>query len=482
MAGVREVQTYRKRIRIGFEGIVNSADESVTGLEYAKRCHNFAFEKGALSGKIGIDAASGYFAFPSKIRHEYPAFASDKQIAKMFQYRKLKGDSGAPDDRLVVVLSDGSVWYTSMFKTDTWHAFEDFSLPKDAEGVNYNYKSKDVLLVSSSDEGLFIVNDETVTYCANAPKFTSIAVHNERVFGTVNGQNNQLWFSDDFDPSNWKVSQTEAGYINFADDLGKAIKATSFLNYLYVFREYGILRLTAYGNQNDFIMKKVFTDTGKIYKDSIVTCGDKIMFCAEDGVYAFDGYDAVKIGKEFPVVANKREVAAGYLDNCYYLACDIDEIDAEGNNAVIRFDTETKDVSVLAGVRVSGFCSVKTQNGADVLCSFADDFKHRIGMMSKSGKMFDTVTTKTYESPESTLSSPYFKTVRGVSIYTKYPLKLEVVLDGKQFEFDVKGSDKQQYVPVEKCGVRVKLKIKSTAQNAYVAPIVADTDFERSRL
>lgn len=137
-----------------------------------------------------------------------------------------------------------------------WTQLVDFYLTGDVEGVSYNYKSNDVLLMSSSDDGLFIVNDSTVTYCTNAPKFTSIAVHNERVFGTVNGVSNQVWFSDDFDPANWKVSQTEAGYISFADDLGKAIKVVSFLNYLYVFRDYGIFRLTAYGDQNDFIMKR----------------------------------------------------------------------------------------------------------------------------------------------------------------------------------------------------------------------------------
>lgn len=204
-----------------------------------------------------MDTASGYYAFPSVDRHAYPTFASDKRIVKTFHYRKILGKTKYSDDRLVAILADGSVWYTTMFsEASKWTQLVDFYLTGDVEGVSYNYKSNDVLLMSSSDDGLFIVNDSTVTYCTNAPKFTSIAVHNERVFGTVNGVSNQVWFSDDFDPANWKVSPTEAGYISFADDLGKAIKVVSFLNYLYVFRDYGIFRLTAYGDQNDFIMKR----------------------------------------------------------------------------------------------------------------------------------------------------------------------------------------------------------------------------------
>lgn len=483
MAGVRAVRTYKKRIRVGFSGIVNSQDEAVLGLEYAKSCRNFAFEKGVINGKIGVEKGKGYYAFPSTDRHEYPTFGQDKKIVKLFQYQKQLEKSQYSDDRLVAILSDGSVWHTPMFwKMGKWEKFENFMLTGQSEGVNYNYNGKDVLLMCSSDDGLFIVNDKMVTYCSNAPKFTSITVHNERVFGTVNGIGNQVWFSDDFDPANWKVSPTEAGYISFADDLGSAIKVVSFLNYLYVFRDYGIFRLTAYGDQNDFIMKKVFTDTGRIYKDSIVMCGDKIMFCAEDGVYAFDGYNAVKVGKEFPSAIDKRETCAGYLENKYYLACRLDELGGEGNNAVVRFDTETKDVSVLSGVRVSSFCSVKTSNGSDMLCTFEDGKKNVVGMLSEDGKNFESVTKKVYESPETTLGYPTCKTVRGASIFTKYPLTLAVVVDGKRFAFRVQGRDCQQYVPIEKCGVRIKFELTSECEKAYVAPIVVDLDVERSRL
>lgn len=133
------------------------------------------------------------------------------------------------------------------------------------------------------------------------------------------------------------------------------------------------------------------------------------MFCAEDGVYAFDGYDAVKVGKEFPPMKDKREICAGYLENKYYLACRIDDFGGEGNNAVVRYDTETKDISILSNVRVSSFCSVKTSNGADVLCTFQDENKNRLGMMSDNGKVFAAITQKTYQSPETSLGSPFLR-------------------------------------------------------------------------
>ncbi len=480
MAGVKGVKTYRKRIKVGFEGLANSVDESIAGLEYAVNCKNFAFEKGVINGKIGIDKASGHYnTNVYSDMHDYPTFASDKQIKRAFYFRRKNPDTGALDDRIVCVLSDGTVWYTKIFALDTWHQLENFRIQYGSDAVNYNYNGEDVLLVAAEKVGMFIVRADAVTYLDKAPQFTSIAVHNERVFGTLNDKKNQVWFSDDFDPNNWTISSTEAGYIDFSDDLGNAIKVVSFLNFLFVFRDYGIMRLTAYGDQNDFIMKKVFTDTGRIYKDSIALCGDKIMFCAEDGVYAFDGYEAVKVGKEFPKIADKRTVCAGYLENKYYLACRLAQPGDLTNDSVIRFDTETKDISVLSDVKVAGFCCLKSAKDAMLLCCFSDDNKNKLGMMSQSGNVFGTATTKTYESPENTLGSPYYKTIRGASVFTKYPVTLKVILDGKEHKFDVAAKDTQQYIPIEKCGIRVKFKIEAQTANAYVSPVSVDVDVER---
>lgn len=478
---MRNIRTSKKRVRIGFEGIVNSVDESAVDMRFATLCHNFAISKGVLSGEIGIDAGSGYYAFPSLDRHTYPSFSQSKKIRKAFLYRKL-ASNGLHDDRIVVHLADGSFWYTSVFWNETWKQVPSLAMDGDVDAVNYNYNGNDVLLVCSADDGLFMIEDDTAYACSSAPKFTSIAVHNERVFGSVNGTNNQVWFSDDFDPSNWKVSPTEAGYINFADDFGEAIKVVSFLGYLYVFREYGIFRLTAYGDQNDFMLKKVFTDTGRIYKESIVICGDKIMFCAEDGIFAFDGYDAVSVAKEMPRIKNKNTLCCAYLDNCYYIACNLSECVGDGNNAVVRYDTEKKELSVLGGVTVDSFCTVKTHNGSDVLCCMDGSYKHKLGMISKSGCVFGTPTNKVYKSPTSILGDTRLKIIRSVSLVSKYPITLKVDIDGKEKKVAVKGSEKLQFIPIERSGYRVSFGIESSGAVAYVASMNAYVEVARGEI
>ena len=454
------------KITVNPLGEVNGkAGEGVGGYGYSVASYNFDTGKGDLRDGKGFSVISGFLPYAAK---------------RIYYYRRISGEDVVLD-RALVWCADGYV-YSLKLAGGTPTKLAALYFTKEPSAVNYNFNGEDVMIFSSENGEMKIYDGTNVITVSSAPKVESMCIHGERLFLTDSSNHNSLWFSDDFDPNNWTISSTEAGYIDFSDDLGNAIKVVSFLNYLFVFRDYGIMRLTAYGDQNDFLMKKVFTDTGRIYKNSIVSCGDKIMFCAEDGVYAFDGYEAVKVGKEFPKITDKKTVCAGYLDNKYYLACKLAQPGDLKNDSVIRFDTETKDISVLTDVQVAGFCCLKSAKDATLLCYFTGDNKNKLGMMSESGKVFETVTTKIYESPENTLGSPYYKTIRGASVFTKYPITLKVILDGKEYKFNIAAKDTQQYIPIEKCGIRVKFEIEAQTAHAYVSPISVDVDVERRTL
>ena len=95
----------------------------------------------------------------------------------------------------------------------------------------------------------------------DAPKISSMALHYERLFATVDGEKNSVWFSDDLDPTNWSMSLDEAGFIELIDERGALLKVVSFLDYIYIFREYGISRLTAYGDQTSFSVSNLFVSS-----------------------------------------------------------------------------------------------------------------------------------------------------------------------------------------------------------------------------
>ena len=120
------------------------------------------------------------------------------------------------------------------------------------------------------------------------------------------------------------VSEFEGGYIELTGERGTLKKVIESNNYLYVIREYGISRVSAWGLQSDFVVKNMYLTTGKLYYNSAVLCGNTILMLCKDGLYYFDGVSMEKLNlgldKYFENVDNSSAVGA-FLDGKYYLAC-----------------------------------------------------------------------------------------------------------------------------------------------------------------
>lgn len=477
------VPTASRTVRIGFKGIRTTTDESVLDWNYTPEMYNYRIQNGVLTGKLGLDAAKGFDAVLHGARHAYPALPSGVKVKGIFHYRRRH--QGNYDDRLVIQTSEGALYYTAVFENDTWHEVEGYTLSGDAAAVSYNYDGKDVLLMCSPSSTFAVLDDGTVKTVTSAPRFSSVTVHNERIYGTLNGESNQLWFSDDFDPENWSVSGDEAGYISFSDECGDALAAVSFLGYLYIFREHGIYRLTAYGDQSEFSLKKLFTATGRIYKNTIALCGDRIMFLTDEGVFAFDGYTASPAVRDLPDIAFPTQCFAAYHDGAYWLACSLTGCDLVPipytNNVLVRYGIRDGDMSMLAAADILALCSVRSHTAADIVLSVKTGGEYKLASIGEYGTAFDTVFPKIYRTPFSDLSSPAIKTVRDVMLTTRYALKLTVFADDDSREFELPGSSAPQTVFVGMSGRKIGLQLRSESGVCYVTQPVVRLDITAQR-
>lgn len=477
---MKKIRTASGKIQIGFKGIAANTDEKIADPSYAERAYNFTFRDGVLKSDIGVVKAKGYSATSASdiARWEYPSLEGGAAILKIFPYHRRT--DGAYDDRLVVLTNDKRLNYIKIFGSgDEWHKIEEMQFTGDVCAVNYNYDGKDVLLVSSENNSLVMLDGNDIKSIDGAPKFTSLAVHYERVYGTVNEDKNQVWFSSVMNPENWTVSGEDAGYITFADENGDVEKVTSLGGNLYIFREHAVYRLTAYAEQSEFLLKKVFTDTGRIYKDTIAFAGDKIMFYSEDGLFAFDGYDAVRIS-DFLKVEKAANAIGTYHDNKYYLACRLDLgnyfSSTIKNNAIIEYDTNTKKSCVLAPLDVAAMTAVNVHHATDVLIATRGLNIGIVGMIDKSSEIFGTSSLKVYKSPTSTFGTSKMKVVRAVDIMTAGNIYLYVTADGVTNTYAVEGSEFLQRVPIEMSGYVINFEI-ITRENADIAPFTAEVDY-----
>ncbi len=468
---MKKIPTRRTTLRVGFKGIVNSKSQAVLSFEYAKGVENLLVSKGVLTSDLGIDTFQGRYPLPSLERHDMPIFANGQSIRNIFVQEHPQ--NSIYDVRVVAQLDDNSIWYCDVFQHFyEWHRVENLNIKSEICAVNYRYNDENFFILSSAEDKMFILKGATPYVYNDAPNFTTMTVHNNRVFGAINQKTRQVWYSSHLDPLDWSVDGESSGYVELNEEGGDILKLESFLNYLYIFRENGIYRLTAYGDPNEFVLKKVFCDTGYIYKHTIVQCADKIIFLAEDGLFAFDGYEAVRIGKELPPIFNKHIASGAYLNDVYYLACNTHESYNSNptNDSLVCYTVSKNEFGVISGQSVRRLCTIKSYHMQEVCCVFNGSDANKIGQVSKSGCIFSSSTHKLYKSPSNDLQSGCDKVVHKVSILTKYPLTLTVVLDNRRYDYPLEGRDVPQTVIVEKRGKVIGFELSSDDANVYVEP------------
>jgi hypothetical protein len=140
---------------------------------------------------------------------------------------------------------------------------------------------------------------------------------------------------------------------------------------LYVFRERGITRVSAYGDQTEFAVTHLFTAGGKIYDKTVAVCGNVIMFLTQDGLFVFDGAEARRISpKSLPAIKATEESRAFFRDGKYYLSCytetEDETVGCESgefvNNAVLEYDVYDGKSVLYRGVDVRGFYYLPAKN------------------------------------------------------------------------------------------------------------------------
>lgn len=111
------------------------------------------------------------------------------------------------------------------------------------------------------------------------------AVHGERLF-VADGS--RLRWSAPLEPAATEEGTQAAGYADLPSADGDILGMFSYKDELFLFRERGIAVLGVRGDALSFTAMHIPAPRG-IVKGSIHKCGGKLLFLAENGLYAFDG-------------------------------------------------------------------------------------------------------------------------------------------------------------------------------------------------
>ncbi len=334
-------------------------DRSLLPFGAAKSFYNIDFSSGVLRKGYGV-----------KTHDCVPIYAQRYWI-----YRLYSEQHGVYADQYIYQYSNGLIAWFDAFKHKEIYVSGLPFQPLDI--INYRVGSKDVLLLSCEGRKLITWDGKYLTEFSNSPAISSMAIHYERLFVTSRDEKTKVYFSKNLDPTQWEISEDGGGFIELLDERGYLNKVVSFGSYLYIFRDHGISRVTAYGDQSEFSVVNMFVTTGRIFPSSITTCGNCIMFLASDGLYKFDGYNCVRTLTDItPSIRPDDDCACAFYDGKYYLGCKMDFADglAVGcessetykTNALIVYDPQSGEYSISRGLNVT-FMNACSYNGEDYL-------------------------------------------------------------------------------------------------------------------
>lgn len=452
-------------------GINADYDENLTPIKYSKCTYNFDYSHGMLKDGIGVQNLS------------IPFNANDSTMTKTINFPNgvhplncaiYKLDGNLNYTMLVFYCSDGKLYYNIVYSQNTGvTAFYGINLTKAPQYFNYNLNGENALIITNDTDGMWVKCASNTYNVPSSPKITSFCMHYERLFVTTSDEPHTLWFSDDLDPTNWNVSSTEAGFITMHDDRGKLIKVLSFNDYVYVFRDYGISRLTAYAKQEEFDLSNLFVSSGKIYANSIVLCGDRVLFLANNGLYQFDGANTYKINLNIDTMLDGIDNAscnAVYHDGCYYLACKL-KFDNVEDYAIIKINLANGNLSIAKGINVISLSSICAYDIDKLVAIVKVGNEYKIGEIVTNGKCFDEDTYKYWRSPSTDFGIPYKdKTIKEIYFDSVGEVQIIIDIDGNLHTFsNIDVAPGQKRIKVNLKGKKIAINFASNSSTVAIS-------------
>ena len=460
-----------------FENAMNvEMDDVLLPYKTAKLCYNFNVKSGALKNGIGFKDLTLPCYTEEGVRQIIPP---GEKVKRVWHYKKYSEKDKTTYDEILFYCENGDV-YTCLIKSDSplvGKLIEGIDTTAVPNAINYRLNSEDTLIISSETDGMWkYVQNHLIEKVEDAPHIKSMCLHYERLFAVVGGERNRLAFSANLDPTNWTADLSSGGFIDMQDERGGLNKVISYNDYIYVFRDFGVARLSAYGDQSEFSVSQLFVSSVKLYGDTVTLCGNKILLLARDGIHSFDGYSTKKLNlgieKLFEGVENDNACGI-YYNNKFYLACRLNFNDGisvgcesyDGgyvNNAIICIDLSTNEVSLTRGVDISSFAVIDDGNISKVVACFNGEYATRIGELTEDGKVFGKVLLKKWQSPKSNMGYPTrVKHIKECLIKTKNNCVIEIETDKQKKKFEVLGKDISQRIKLNVKGEQIQVSFSS---------------------
>ena len=439
-------------------GINTDIDENIIPMNVSTNSYNFSYKNGALTTGMGVGDLKIRYDLTDEEKIRGIRYPEDVELLTIWNYENYFSETETLSRWLIFYGSDKRIYMHYMYINSGTilplsSTLQVESVPK---FMFYRINGDPYYIFITKDAGMQAYNmrNQALRTITNIPTINSYCIHNNRLYVTDVDHKNQVWYSHEDDPTNWAINSDDSGSIEFKDRRGNCLKVVAFEDYVYVFREYGISKITAHKQQSEPQTENMFLSSNSIKGDTVCVCGDKILFMTTDGLYSFNGNTVSKIEVKVESLLRKitKYLCAEYHNNAYYLACKINFDDnnligCEKNgdyttNALLKFDLTTNELSILRGVDITFMNAIKEINQNFLAIVIKENDVHKIGVIDESGKVFNNNLAKYWKSGCWDFDMPNKK-----KLFKKFYINCEkdatitFIVDGQKYAYEILGSE-----------------------------------------
>ncbi len=419
---------------------------------------------GVLKNCSGIKKASAPYTsdYGSKeSEFEYEKLGLNR-FRKLYYFKEYSEFNAYNKYRLIVLADDNIMYSNRMF----FNTFEFTEVPnmiffEEPNALRCKIDGKFATLFASSDDDMRVwVTDEIPYYINEISKIKDLCFFEDVLFCIRMGDEQQLWYTYTLDIND--IGGTNSGNIDLFNDRGRCEKLIAFNGSLFVFREFGITKISVLG-QNKFSITHLFDSTSTIFKDSVAVCGNKVIFMTKDGLYSFNGVSATKLELKFNnlLLGARKEAVAATMQNKYFLAFRTDFNDSEKvgceasdgyiNNALIIIDMETYDFELIRGVDIKHMLPVKDGYFERMYFVFNTGNVADIGQLCDENTLFGQNLKKSLSTDKIFSDSLNKKTIRKLKIDGNAGTIVKVITENGSYAFALKKDGINEFFTIIPC-------------------------------
>lgn len=412
------------------------------------------------------------------------------KIGELSSLRKVKyfvktDESNTSKQKIIVEDNKGKVYFSNLNDgSSTLYDLIELDEYCKSKFFNYYYDLENLLLISTNLNNVckfYIYNGNKIYNFENIPEIFDICSHNNTMFLSFNdGYRNRIYYTEDANPMNLVGNLNSLNSIGLPINKGKILKIISFNDYLYVFCEYGIVRLMSYRNQEEYEIEEVYSGTSRIIENTILIGGENLIFADMYGIYIFNGANVKKIELGFNSLFKdiyKWRSCACFSNGKYYLATNlnytdetIETYDDSKNNCLVVYDIFTGDVEVCFDISICDMTVYYDEAESKIAILSGAINSYKLKTLCNNG-LFNgnQISKKLYVSEFCDVDKPNVeKIIRSISVVTHEEITINLIANNEEVIFKLEGSEEEQLMVVNKKCEKFAVEIESKTSNPYI--------------